>query len=402
MPRLKLPNGQYMRIPENATQEDVDAAIASLPEEMRTAPAPVEAAPEAAPPGAFSQVVGSVDTTAQTPSVLDGFKGAGGRFVTAGQGIMHSLKGTGRAAQQIGAFLTQDDEWKQQLEADEAAAREKLASSPQAFKDANLIGNIMQAGVPAGGAAKLGVSAGGNLLRLMAAEGAVGAGAAALQPTTKDESRSTNVALGGTVGALLPAVGRGLARAPIVRSVIGNTPEDRIAGQREVARETRRRVEQLRTTAGKKIEDISATAELKLQPLAKELKAVRRTYGDAMDQASAGAKKNLDELIMLGNRKGVVLKDKVREMRTAALRAEDAAEGAAKSGFQKVRELIDRGIDEGILPSNVDKLRRARTTYRTRREIAEMEALRRQMNNPRGQAALRVGANLKATQDRDE
>src|SRR5688572_19682841 len=105
MPRLKLPNGQYMRIPDNATQEDVDAAIASLPDEMRAAPAPEAApaaVPAAAPPGAFSQVSAQGSSTAEEVPWYQGFEGAGERFKTAGRGLAHSGKGTLRAAKQIG------------------------------------------------------------------------------------------------------------------------------------------------------------------------------------------------------------------------------------------------------------------------------------------------------------
>lgn len=203
MARLKLPNGQYLRIPEGATQEDVDAAIASLPENMRKAD--------------FSDVTSTVSTQKLDPdydkmTVGENFADAPRRFKEAGRGIWHSLKGTGRGAQQIAATLMGDDARMAELQAEEAAARETLSGETQGFRDANIMGQIMQSAVPAAGGAGVAARIGGGAARLAAAEGAIGGAQAALNPIVEGESRQKNVATGAAIGAALPLAGAAVRR----------------------------------------------------------------------------------------------------------------------------------------------------------------------------------------------
>lgn len=97
--------------------------------------------------------------------------------------------------------------------ADEEAKRIKaikeITGDTAAGKTGQIGANVLAALLPGGAATK---AAQYGLPAAIAAEGALGAGMGALAPTTEEGERAENVALGGALGAAIPAAGAGIRK----------------------------------------------------------------------------------------------------------------------------------------------------------------------------------------------
>lgn len=143
----------------------------------------------------------------------------------AGKSVADLASGT----RQLWNRATGDAEELSKLQAD--AAEERDLSAPLMDTTAGTVGNvaghIAQMAIPGAQIAKAAQAAKLGLPAIAAAEGALGAGTAALAPTTREGEIGENIAWGGGIGVAIPAGGAA------VRSLVGKVdPARQAAAQR--------------------------------------------------------------------------------------------------------------------------------------------------------------------------
>jgi hypothetical protein len=139
-------------------------------------------------------------------------------------GVGQSLVSTGRGIRQLWNYATGDEADLAALDAEEAEARkidERLLGT-KAGRTGQIAGHVGQILIPAAGAAKgasllgKGIGLTRALPAIMAAEGAVGGVAGAVQPTVEGESHLQNAKEGAILGAAIP--GLGAVAKPIIKT----------------------------------------------------------------------------------------------------------------------------------------------------------------------------------------
>lgn len=233
MARLKLPNGQYLRIPDNATQEQVDSAIASLPEEMRT--------PKAAPAETREQRLARLTAQAESERI-DPTEGMT-TFEKAAAGAGSSAAATIRQARRLGnlgvknipgvshlarymGFNPEENLEKLDQETEEARQLEAPLMATTAGKLGRVGGDIAQAVALTAATGGLGAGAGGAtglraLGQVALRDAAAGGIQGALQDTGKGESIGKNILTNAALGAALPVGGAALKKGKQIADEVG-------------------------------------------------------------------------------------------------------------------------------------------------------------------------------------
>lgn len=289
----------------------------------------------------------------------------------AGQTVDSNIRGI----RQLFNMATGDQEDLARLNAEEEDARvndEALKESGWG-KTGQIAGHLAQMAIPAGAVSKgvkaltMGMPRAVQAGSVLAAEGAIGAGYGAAQPTIEGESHADNAAIGAAFGAgsrLAPmAVGTGVR---IAGEKTGVSPALRAATRALTAasgRPAQQGSASVRSAAGDRIGELTSGVRVPLKPLANQLTATERAYGSALPDS---VRSQLTALSEWGKRYGGQMKgDKLQEMRTAVYREASEQGGAAQSGLEKVGRILDRAVDDQLTASQLRALRQARTEYRT-------------------------------------
>lgn len=322
--------------------------------------APAVPGPMARDPGRFQQAIDQ-ERQARSQAEIDSMGGYE-RFIT---GMGQSVASNARGARQIWNYLTNDQQDLNQIAQEEAAARvrDQPLLDTGLGRTGQITGHVLQAALPGGVAGKGATALGGGVARYAAAEGLAGAGMAALQPVIGDESRATNMAVGGAIGAALPVAGgiykfgkdlsmaaaRGLAPRGTARFI------DDAAAMMKSSR--------IRERAGKEISRIVEGQTVALKPMQQQLAQIRKQYGDDLPKA---VNRQLDTLVSLAQVKGAKLRGEVlQEIRSAVGKEAAASKGLVQTGLQKFQRTLDQGMDAVLPKAKAVRLREAREAYRT-------------------------------------
>jgi hypothetical protein len=128
-----------------------------------------------------------------------------GRFMA---GAGESMANSFRAGKQMAAYLSGDKDWQNQLDQEEADARQTNAplNATTGGSAGQIAGEAAQMLLPAGELTKAAQLAKMGPLGAMLAGGAAGGIQGALQPTTGDESRGMNMVGNAAAGAAIPII----------------------------------------------------------------------------------------------------------------------------------------------------------------------------------------------------
>lgn len=128
-----------------------------------------------------------------------------GRYMA---GVGESAVNSGRSLRQMAAYLTGNTDWQNQLDQEEAQARQLDAplNATTGGSAGRISGEAAQMLLPAGELTKAAQLYKMGTLGVMGAGAAAGAVQGALQPTTGDESRGMNVLGNAAVGGAIPIV----------------------------------------------------------------------------------------------------------------------------------------------------------------------------------------------------
>lgn len=388
MPSVKTPDGRTLKFPEGTPPEQVMAVLqeqypeafqapaqapaaapapppAALPAPPSPAPAPagmVAATPTPAPPpGPPARV--PIDTNAEYQRLmkenLDEMNPLERWLAGAGQ----AFDSTGRGVRQVWNYATGDKEELARLQADEAEDRrlaEPLLATP-AGRIGQISGHLAQAVVPVGAGAKA-----GTMGAKLALNAGLGAAQSALAPTVEGESRARNAMTGGAIGAVLPVAGR-------AAGVVNNTKATAIRALTRAVSDAGAKREVVREAAGKRMARLVADVKVPVDKVAKEANAVVRDYGTALPKHVRGYVAQLQGAV---GKNAKLTGAKLQEARSALIREAESLDGAAKSGVERLRRVIDTNVDQAIdsmpktlrdrlVGSRTARLREARKTYKT-------------------------------------
>lgn len=202
--QVQAPDGSIIKVegPEGASQDEVIAqaqrlmAQRSAPQQAPTGEAALPSPAAEVPPIDYNQV--ARDTANDMTGMEKFLAGMGG-----------AVAGLDLGGRQVIANMIGNDKWKRDLQ-DEAEEYKRLTGAlgeTGAGSVGNVAGNIAMMALPGG---LLGRAAGASLPLAITAEGALGAGAGALQPTTEEGERAKNAAIGGALGAAGPLAGKAI------------------------------------------------------------------------------------------------------------------------------------------------------------------------------------------------
>lgn len=414
MPTIRTPDGRRLRVPDDATPEQVQAVLQSIgaapPAAPTPAPAPAPppgptvAPPVAAPPPPAIGVPGPAPAppapapAVPEPMVRGGLTEEQRRAIlapvdpTAGMsGMEKFLAGAGQATASTGSGIRQlwnlatgDEEELGRLMEEENERRRLDAPLLRtgAGRAGQITGHIAQAAIPVGAGAKAATTLG-----KLGVNAATGAGLAALAPTVKGESRGKNVLVGGTVGAVLPAAGKIGSLVNATKSSVLRKIGATLIGSG---------AERVQAAAGKKIGKLMEGVKVPLAPIKSELESIRKNYSRSLPR---DVRDGVDQMITLANNQGKLLGKSLSETRTALLReigkaakSDRPGTGLAQTGMERLRRTLDNATDEAIesmpktlrdrlLGSRAKRLRQAREQYKTGKSPQTVA--------PYGQAALR-------------
>lgn len=414
MPTIRTPSGRKLRVPDDATPEQIAAVLQSIgemPQEPAPAPAPAPAAappPPAAPAPSGGPVGGPPATTTATPpptpppsapvapqigGSLDPTEGMSGadRFIA---GMGQSVDSNIRGARQLFNYLTGDEKELAQLKEQENEARRLDAPllNTGAGRGGQIGGHILQALLPAGAAGKAATGLGGGLLATAGAEAGAGALMGAVQPTTGDESRLQNTLVSGAIGGVLP-VGAKIASLPTAAKVgLARMLTPRGAGAvGEMVGRLGGNAGKVSQQAGKQISKLVDDVRVPIgKELASKLRGVSRDYGKSLPPV---ARDRLARLIEMAENPSVThLKGSAAQTVRSDFGKEAAAsEGFRQSGLNKAKRIMDEAIEGSMPKAKARALRAAREQYRT--GVKPVSATSPTRAGTRGLAqALRAGA----------
>lgn len=390
-------------------------AGSAAPAPAGPAPGPAPAAPPALPAAPGGPVGGPPATPAATPPPTPGggpaapaafdpqaeFERIQAENVAGMSGMERFLAGAGqsvdsniRGARQIYNYLTGDEATLQKLKDEENESRRMDAAllGTGAGRSGQVTGHIAQALLPGGAAGKASTALGGGLVRTAALEGVAGAGMGALQPTTGDESRGVNMAVGGTIGAALPFASRiatlpMTAKANLLRVF---TPRGG-GGITDVVARLGGKAEKISKAGGKKIQDIVEQVRVPAtKELAAKLRGVQRDYGRALPPI---ARQRLAQMIEAAENPSIShIKGTAAQTARSDFGKEAAAsEGFRQSGLNRAKRVIDEAMENQMSKAQIRALRQAREQYRT--GIKPLSETSHRRASTRGLAhAIRAGA----------
>lgn len=223
--RVELPNGKIatIEIPDGMSMEEASAELQGMydsnPEQFEAAPQPdqsqwLQTSPDDGP--GMSMVKEYANKIQGDPL---------GQYYT---GMVNQIRGMGRGARQLFNVATGDDEELAQLNAEEEAIRARDAAltsnNPMLAGAGGVVGSLLPAAVPVGGA----LGGGASLLGRMGAGAVGGALAGGAQPLTTEEEQGGNrmagALMGGAVGGAMPAVLSG--GGAVLRALRRMEPDD--------------------------------------------------------------------------------------------------------------------------------------------------------------------------------
>lgn len=393
MASIRTPDGRKLTIPEGATAEEINAALAVAAQTARPGtppPAPPAAAtggPPGPPAGGVAAPIagggpggpGRPRTRAEQIALEDKLTGtsinptegmSGWRRFGAGAG--QSVDSTIRGTRQLFNYLTGDEEELAELKQQENERRQmdEPLLSTGAGRGGQVAGHVLQALLPGVGVARGVKVLGGGAKSLIAAEAALGGGLGALQPVTGDESRSTNAAVGAMFGAALPAGAAGVkALRNLPASVMANAlrmvaPKGTGTAIDLLSRATKTGSSKVREAAGRQLGDLTRDVRVPVtKDLASRLRSVRSNYQDSLPPDVI---RQVDKMIELGSVPGAKLKGfAVNEARTAINREAASSKGLAKTGMQSITRALDDALLSSMSKSKAKALRAAREQYKT-------------------------------------
>lgn len=400
MPVIRTPSGRKLRVPDDATQEQIMAVLQAsgeIQDPAAAAPPPAPApTPTAAPPAPVPAPVGGPPaTTAATPPPtppggapatpampwqpgnpefdaefqrlqaenVAGMSGVDKFISGAGQSVDSSVRGV----RQLWNYLSGDDAEYSKLKEDENEARrmDQALLNTGAGRSGQIAGHIAQAALPAGAVAKGAKAAQLGLTGTIAAEAALGAGMGAMQPVAGDESRGVNAAVGGALGAAFPIASK-LAQLPMSAkaALLRTFAPKGTGGVTDVVARLGGKAERVRAAAGKQISKLVDDVRVPVgKDLAAKLRGVQRDYGRALPPV---ARKRINDLIELADSQVTHLKGSAAQTARSDFGKEAAAsEGFRQSGLNKAKRIMDEALEGSMSKSKARQLRAAREQWRT-------------------------------------
>jgi len=388
MPTIRTPDGRRLRIPDDATPEQIQAVLASLATSAPTggppaAPAGAPPSPPAAPGGPGQGGAGVAAATPPptgvptAPTDEELFQQDQERMVSqmtptekvlAGMG--KSVDGSIRGVRQIWNQATGDEEDLAKLEQDENEARrnDRALMDSGWGKTGNIAGHIMQFAVPGGLAARGIKAAKLGLPSAMAAEGAIGGLMGGITPTAGGESRASNAVTGAVTGAVLPGVAgaartvgatpSALLRADVLRSIV---PTGLKSVANVVSGLTGNTVS--RSKIGQQISQVSNKARVPVQPLVKDVDKILARYGNTIPRE---IRQRVGQLQQMAQTKAAKLKGEVLQDNASELFSEAAQRGGvAAAGLRRLARTFQSHLDDSLPAPARRELKALRTSYRT-------------------------------------
>lgn len=389
MPVIRTPDGRRLRVPDDATPEQIQAVLASVGAGAPAAPTPGPATPPPAAPGATGGPVGTPPAPPAATPVPPPAGGAPARPVDhlaegareqvgnmsrvekilAGMGA--SVDSGIRGVRQAWNAVTGDEETLARLKEEENTARrinQPLMDDGWGMTG-NIAGHVAQFAIPGGAVARGAKLANRGLPAAMAMEGALGAGMGAVAPITGDESRAQNAIVGGTVGAALPggvAAGRHLASIPsnILRSRILRAAMPHGLGS--VADITAAAMSPSRGSkkVGQRLARIASEGRVEIQPLLKKIDPILRRYGNDVPEA---IRNHVDELRSLAAQsKSAKLKGEMAQnMASGAFETADSMTGPGRIALRNIGRVVRDELQSSLPAHRARALRQAWQQYRT-------------------------------------
>lgn len=381
MPIIKTPDGRKLRVPEGATQEQIQQVLAAAGYQPDT-PAAATGGPGSPPAGGVAApIAGGPPAVAPARSLEELTPGISTNPTEGMSGMQRGLAGAGQATdstirgvRQVFNYLTGDEEEYNQLKEAENAARERDAPllATRSGRAGQILGHIAQAAIPGTALAKGTKLLGGGTKALIAGESALGGAMGALQPVAGDEKRSTNAAWGATIGAAVPFGGAVLSK---VRQLPATTIETALRvltpyGTRQVgnvvAKSAKLGSPKVRAAAGRQMAELTKDVRVPVsQDLAKALRKVAARYDKSLKDTDA--LRDIKGIAALGlQNKGAKLKGaELSEFLTALGREAAINGGFKKTGLQKTYRVLNDALLASMTKAQAKQLLAARQMYKT-------------------------------------
>lgn len=389
MPVIRTPDGRRLRVPDDATPEQIQAVLASVAGAGGGAPTPGPATPAPGQPAASGGPVGGPPAPPAATPVPPPAGGAPARPVDhlaegAGEQVGNMsrvekiLAGMGasvdsgiRGVRQAWNAATGDEETLARLKEEENTARrinQPLMDDGWGMTG-NIAGHVAQFAIPGGMVARGAKLANRGLPAAMAMEGALGTAMGAVAPTTGDESRAQNMVAGGTVGALLPggmAAGRQLMSVPsrVLRSRILHAAMPRGVGVVADVAASAMNPTRRNRKVGQKLAEIASEGRVEVQPLLKKIDPILRRYGNDIPEA---IRNHVDELRSLAAQsKSAKLKGEMAQnMASGAFETADNMMGPGRIALRNIGRVVRDELQSSLPAHRARALRQAWQQYRT-------------------------------------
>lgn len=381
MPIIKTPDGRKLRVPEGATQEQVNQFLASAGYQPG-GPAPATGGP-GSPPGAgvAAPIAGGRPAASPARSLEELMPGVStdptegmsrtGRVLA---GVGQANASTVRGARQLFNYLTGDEKEYAQLQEAENQARvqDEALLGDRWGRGGQILGHLAQAAAPGTLLAKGTKLLGGGAKALIAGESALGAGMGSVQPTVKGEDHSDNALWGAALGAAIPFGGAAFSK---IRQLPATTIEMGLRalaphGMRQVgnvlARSAKLGSPKIRKQAGIEIGEITKDVRVPVgTDLAAALRKVAGRYKESLD--GTDAMRSIKGMISIGvQQKGAKLKGaELSEFLTALGREAKASEGFKQTGLEKTYRILNDAMMASMTKAQVKQLLKAREMYKT-------------------------------------
>lgn len=304
MPVITTPSGRRLRVPDDATQEQIMAVLQASGEMDSSAPPTPAAQPQGGLPGITSAQPAAqpqqreiIQPTQEElyPDPTAGMSTLGKIAAASGK----SMVGMGRGARQLWNMATGDKEELARLEQEEAQARE--LDQPLMDTKAGKVGyygtELGSFLLPATKVAKIPAIARAGRAGLAAGEAGLGAIQGALHPTIEGESKLENATVSAALGGVAPYVGpllKGAKRAWAHVPALGKPTKDLILSAEkkassEAAR-TAKEAAQIRNLAAQE-------ANRNVRMAAQGAKAAEKAKAEALRQSQAEVRKRAGDVI---------------------------------------------------------------------------------------------------------